>query len=182
MQAGFPEVGQVEERKQVVGFPFYSVSSNGRVYRETKNSRNEIGHEIRGAVDRYGYRYVCLSNGENIIKKKVHHLVLDAFDRERMAGEQCRHLNNVRSDNRIDNLCWGTNQENIDDQERHGTRMFGEAHPRAKLKRCEAEEVYRLAQLGLNQDLIGKMFRISKHSVSSINNKVNWRSLHETAN
>jgi hypothetical protein len=42
---------------------------------------------------------------------------------------QCRHLNGIPTDNRIENLCYGTISENIRDQVRHGTHYAaGKTH------------------------------------------------------
>ena len=166
-------------RKVIPGFEDYSVDEYGNVFRETPNSRNEYGHKLKPATDRYGYKYVAVSNGEKIIKKKVHHLVLMAHDRLPKDGEQCRHLNGFAHDNCIGNLMWGYAQENSDDQIKHGTRMNGERHHNNRLKKCEAEEVYRLSHSGVvNQEYIAKMFMIAPETVSSIKNKRIWKCLH----
>lgn len=51
----------------------------------------------------------------------VHTLVLEAFAGVRPEGGVCRHLNGVAHDNRLSNLAWGTQAENVSDQVRHGT-------------------------------------------------------------
>ncbi len=54
----------------------------------------------------------------------IHILVLEAFvgPRPMINGRKAegRHLNDVRTDNRLENLAWGTHQDNVDDRERKG--------------------------------------------------------------
>jgi len=66
-----------------------------------------------------GHQYVTLHPGR--VFKFVHALVLEAFDRSRPEGTQCRHLDGDPTNNRLDNLAWGTPSENTLDAVRHGT-------------------------------------------------------------
>ena len=50
----------------------------------------------------------------------VHAFVLRAFRGLRPAGMVARHLNGIKTDNRLGNLKWGTPGENRDDMFRHG--------------------------------------------------------------
>ncbi|MDE2095631.1 MAG: HNH endonuclease [Patescibacteria group bacterium] len=80
------------------------------------------------------YRQVCLVDGSGNKKYSlVHRLVLEAFIGPCPPGMECRHLNGNRSDNRLENLCWGTRIENVEDKRKHGTILRGEMNPNAKL-------------------------------------------------
>lgn len=59
-----------------------------------------------------GYHYVTLFVNKVRIRKAVHHLMLETFVGPRPERHQTRHLNNIRGDNRISNLAWGTSLEN----------------------------------------------------------------------
>ena len=56
----------------------------------------------------------------------VHKLVLLAFVGPAPYKHDCRHLNGNPSDNRLENLRWGTRSENILDAVRHNTWMTPE--------------------------------------------------------
>ena len=53
-------------------------------------------------------------------RRYVHHLVAEAFIRPRKAGEYVLHANDDALDNRVENLRYGTHQENIQDSVRNG--------------------------------------------------------------
>jgi hypothetical protein len=53
----------------------------------------------------------------------VHKLVLLAFVGPAPEGQECLHKNGDSSDNRLENLRWGTRSDNIRDAVRHGTWM-----------------------------------------------------------
>lgn len=38
-------------------------------------------------------------------------------------GEKCRHLNDIRTDDKLSNLCWGTHGENIRDAVKNGRKL-----------------------------------------------------------
>jgi hypothetical protein len=50
----------------------------------------------------------------------LHRLMLETFVRPPKAREVGRHLNDDRSDNRLENLAWGTYKDNADDRARNG--------------------------------------------------------------
>lgn len=45
----------------------------------------------------------------------LHRVILETFVGPAPEGAVTRHLNDVRTDNRLENLAWGTQQENMDD-------------------------------------------------------------------
>lgn len=89
--------------------PNYEVSTagqvrriGGRILKTPKNSRGYPGCEVK-----HGYVY-C-----------VHRLVLETFVGSRPNGLETRHLNGIKSDNRLVNLAWGTRKQNSADTFRH---------------------------------------------------------------
>ncbi len=49
----------------------------------------------------------------------IHDLMLTAFVGACPDGMECRHLNDISTDNRRENLCWGTRKENAQDMVRN---------------------------------------------------------------
>lgn len=92
----------------------YSISRAGQVWSHQKNVI------LKGDWSD-GYHRVLLQGGGRKIRRRVHHLVLEAFVGPRPKNAETRHLNGNSSDNRAENLRWGTGSENRQDTLRHGT-------------------------------------------------------------
>ena len=108
-----------EEWLPVVGYEgFYEVSDRGRVWSVGRHvfllAKPEPNHSM-------GYLRVHLSKGGKKSWHRLHTVVLRAFEGDRPAGLEARHLNGVVSDCSRANLTWGTHQQNIADKFRHGT-------------------------------------------------------------
>lgn len=96
--------------EEVLGFEgLYEVSSLGRV-RGLKR-----GNILKPTPDRDGYLRVSLSKDGKWRNHAVHHLVLNAFVGVREPGEETRHLDNIKSNCRLDNLEWSSHQRNMQD-------------------------------------------------------------------
>lgn len=98
----------------VVGFPRYEVSSEGEI-RSGK-------HILKPRPNSNGYLYLTLYREGERHTKRVHLLVAEAFYGQRPPGMVSRHLNGVRTDNRAENLAWGTYRDNVLDAVTHGTQ------------------------------------------------------------
>lgn len=116
----------------------YAVSDDGQV-------RGPKGI-LTQHLDTDGYPMVFLRLPSGRKTRTVHRLVLSAFVGPRPRGLETRHLNGRRTDDRLENLKYGTHAENVADSKRHGTYVppIGEKHGSAKLteevvKRIRAE-------------------------------------------
>jgi len=78
----------------------------------------------------------------------VHRLVLEAFVGTRPAGRQCRHLNGDPIDNRLENLAWGTDEENFADKRSHNPDYFLDAEEIAIIKASTKSQKDLAAEFG----------------------------------
>jgi len=106
----------------VPGWPQYEVSDQGRV-KSLGNQFNRKEKILRPGL-MTGYRHVilCDKKPKRRWKVRIAELVLVVFVGPRPTGLVMRHLNDVRLDDRLSNLTWGTQSENLHDAYNNGRR------------------------------------------------------------
>jgi len=81
------------------------------------------GRVLKACPNSDGYLTVMIGFGKRI-SAMVHTLVLTAFRGPRPHGLMCCHGDDVKTNNHIGNLRWGTRMENKADSIRNGTAVF----------------------------------------------------------
>jgi hypothetical protein len=114
----------------------YKVSTLGRLMRIGRNRGARVGRISLGGKTDKGYLLCHPRKGLDVL---VHRAVLNTFLGPQ-PEMQARHLNGVKSDNRLRNLAWGTNAENQADRVIHGTSNRGHRHPLVKLTKEQVRE------------------------------------------
>lgn len=114
----------------------YEVSNDGLVRSWAGRHGDEAEpHILKQKIDRYGYPVVCLRNRAQcrIEYPTVHRLVALAFIENPEGKPQVNHKNGNKTDNRVENLEWATNAENI--QHAHDMGLISKENLRAGQKR-----------------------------------------------
>jgi hypothetical protein len=118
----------------------YAVSSMGRVFSHERvypTGWRRGPRLLRLASTKTGYLKVDLNDlSGNRSSQQVHRLVARAFLGEPLEGQMVRHLNGLGTDNRLENLAWGTASENTYDAISHGT------HPMTRRASCKRGHPY----------------------------------------
>jgi hypothetical protein len=83
---------------------------------------------LKNFLSAYGYQRVGIpplgDENPNTTQRDVHRLMCEAFHGPPPSDDAVvRHLNGIRTDNRPENLRWGTPAENTADMLRHGTHV-----------------------------------------------------------
>ena len=126
--------------------------------------------------DNYFVVSICKS-GQKQRSYSVHELINLAFHGLKPTGKHIsRHLDGDWSNNKPDNLCWGTYAENEADKKRHGRTASGEKQGIAKLT-DEAVRIIRASiPYGLwNTEDAAKVFGVTPHHISVIARGVGWK-------
>lgn len=154
----------------IPGYPGYDVSETGKVW--SCKSRKIL----KPQRDRGGYLRVCLRRDGETHQRPIHQLVAEAFLGPRPGDFQAvRHLNGDHLDNRPGNLAYGTFAENSRDVVRHGN------HKRTGSPKLTPDHVVAIKRLlaegGLTQQEIGRIYGVSDSAVSRINTGTTFRNM-----
>lgn len=113
--------------REIPRFPNYCVTIGGRVWSKPRRDRlgRHQGEKWLAPTPHHksGHLSVMLTKNKKHHRCFVHHLVLETFIGPRPNGMECRHLDGNPTNNRLDNLKWGTHSENELDKIKHGTHF-----------------------------------------------------------
>lgn len=115
-----------------------------------------------GKYDKSGHVSVVLGHGQS--SSPVHQLVAEAFLGKCPNGQEVLHVNGNPTDNRIENLRYGTRIENILDVYHQGKQW----------KKLSIEDVYNIRfhfLCGFNGKEISKIFGVSENCISQVKNR-----------
>ena len=122
--------------KVIEKYPNYMVSNKGNVkslgrWVNYKNKGKRLKEEkiMNPSVDKDGYQRVGLWKNRKVKYLRVHRLVYEAFVGDIPKGMQVNHINEIKSDNRLENLNlmtpkentnWGSRNERISKKQTNG--------------------------------------------------------------
>lgn len=158
--------------KSVVGYEgLYSISTFGNV-KSFQRNRQII---MNPATTRYDYKRLSLK--KNGVKKSVfvHRLVAKAFIPNPHNKRTVNHKNFNTHDNRVENLEWCTQQENITHSVLNGRNSRGENFGRAKLKETQILEIRKMHNLGFSKNDISAMFNVTPQHIGQVIRKKIWK-------
>ena len=157
---------------------FYEVSRNGEIRSMTRRIPNSRGFDVirrsqhrKLTTDKYGYKVVLLNRAAKYQTRKVHHLVLEAFIGPRPDDSyETLHINGNPADNRVENLRWGTQQENNEDKIRH-SKLKGASNPVAKLTAFQA---FMAMESPLPNEELAKHLNVKPAAIKTLKRGQSW--------
>ncbi len=178
------------EYRTVAGFQGYVVGADGSLWsnrinvprgkgkgRGCASGFSDVYHRVGQNLDDDGYCRCSLKKDGRKHSRRVHILVLEAFAGPRPEGmEVCHFPDRTRTNNRIENLRWGTDKDNANDRTIHGTfaNRKGEAHPLVKLTDADVVEIRRLRETGMYLKDIAARFPVGPQMISLIVRRIRW--------
>ena len=167
----------------IEGYEAYWVTENGRVYsgyRQVSPGGHANGFstvkddkpfkEMTLTLDR-GYYFVGLYKDGKMKKKPVHRIVLEAYlgnSPKPYPHYVACHRNGIPTDNRVENLYWGTPKENSQDMVRMGRQYKGERHWHTRITNEQIREIMAEPRRMGVIPYLSKKYGISKYTVLAI--------------
>lgn len=163
--------------KDIVGFEgLYQVSNLGNVKRLF--SKRVLQERLIGRnIDRYGYVKRVLSKEGKMYFFTEHRLVAIAFIDNPKNKATVNHKNGIKTDNRVENLEWHTNSENMSHAIETGLKdQKGIKHHKCKLTE---EQVLEIRKIGFSETRmsLSKKYGISRTNVLGIIRGKFWKHL-----
>ena len=160
----------------IEGFPGYFVSDDGRVFSEKSGQRKALQPSWQGTRP-HARLGVMLRRGGQSLKRKVHRLVLEVFVGPRPEGQVARHLDGDPTNNRLSNLSWGTQKQNIADALGHGTMLLGEKNGSARLTATQVLEIRERHAAGESMTPLMREFGIDVATISALLHGRTWQAV-----
>jgi hypothetical protein len=160
--------------KWVPGYEnLYSASEDGRVFSHCKSK-----FEMRSYTAKSGYKYIGLYKQGKTKLFTLHVLMLLTFIGEKPTTKhECRHLDGNKSHNHIQNLVWGTRQENVEDNRKNGNFPIGDTHFASKLTSQDVRKIRERLKQGELQKVIARGYGLHRSTIGAIKNGLNWKHL-----
>lgn len=128
---------------------------------------------ITGAPVNYSHRYPRISHGGRWAY--VHVIVCETFHGPQpQEGMFALHENDVATDNRADNIRWGTRKDNTADARRNGLTPEGEKHWFARVTEDDVRAIRARHAGGERGADIARSYGLSRQVIHAITSRKNW--------
>lgn len=168
--------------KIIPGLLHHGVDKDGNVYSRFKQysikGRQGIITTINSEWRKLGLtktRYGYLQAGIGKKSYRVNRLVAMTFISNPEGKQLVCHKNGVKTDNRVENLYWGTALENAQDSLIHGHYLRGSRNPMAKLDNERVKEIWELRKTGKPFYKIAEIYGVSKKLVMLVCQRRIWK-------
>lgn len=133
----------------------YSITSDGKVWSKINKKW------LKPYIMNTGYIRYCFYQGSSETSRHVfaHRLVLETYVEKSYKNALACHRNDIRTDNRVENLYWGDKSSNSIDITKNGNRNFSE----------EEIRIFKLLKSrGFKRRELMKIFKMTQHTAKAI--------------
>lgn len=170
--------------KMVPGFRGYRVGDDGSVWTCWKIVKSQrprrwapVGRWRRlkpGRGCSAGHEAVTLSRGGKTFCIGVHQLVMRTFVGPCPPGMEVCHEDGDGKNNRLTNLRYDTRKGNSKDRIKHGTMLYGEKNPRAKLTEAAVRAI---RQSPDSPNELALRYGVTRRTICLIRERKIWKTL-----
>jgi len=170
-----------ERWEPVVGYKgWYEVSDIGRARNVADRKHTFVGKILKQRIISSGYCGISLCRNGDQHDAIVHRLVMAAFVGQCPEGKEVNHKDGDKTNNRLDNLEYVTQSENMIHAFDTGLHSLGgEKNNMSKLTEENVHEIRRLLRAGLTHKSISALFNVSRSCISLIATGERWAYLKE---
>lgn len=147
----------------------YEVTKDGKIISLKYNKRREV----KGYIDRYGYRRVLLHIDGRRVKYFVHRLVAETYIPNPNDLPQVNHKDGNKLNNNVSNLEWVTVKQNITHAIKNGLRK---QNSRAVLNEEQIKEIKKLFKTKSMREL-ADMYNVSLSCIKHIHAGHTWKNI-----
>src|SRR3990167_1164116 len=168
-------------KQRILSCGCHKVNINGDIFSRIKqfSQKGKIGIQtvlskewtkLNPTVTKSGYKQ-CIIHGRII---RVNRLIAFNFIPNHDGLPESQHKNDIKTDNRVSNLKWGTQQDNANDREKHGNTSRGIKNPNSKLNNILVKKIRNLRpSQSLNK--LAKKFNVSKKLILLVCQRKIWK-------
>lgn len=142
----------------------YLISKEGFVVNE------KTGRKLKPQNNGNGYTKVTLTIQGVQIQKYIHRLVAKAFIPNPENKPQVNHINGIKTDNKVDNLEWCTNQENQIHAHINNLKPNGNKTWNGKFSKKDVKLIFDMDKNKIKRYIIAQKMNCSKSTISDILN------------
>lgn len=162
----------VEQWKELHQFPGYKISSKGRLFSCAKKNAHLGGFRyskkrmLKQRPDHKGYLWSGITVNGQSNHVTIHRAVAIAFIPNPENKPQVNHINCIKTDNRVENLEWCTNQENRNHAVKNNLVPKGERHHYNKFTKDIAQKIIQLHGMDVDRRSVAKELGVSPGTLS----------------
>ena len=171
-------------RKKINGYEKYEIDVDGNVW-SWKNLTTGKVRKLKTGKCSNGYHHVILYKNNERKNISIHRLVASAFIPNPEKKSTVNHINGIKTDNRIENLEWATQLENIRHAIKTGLRNTkGIKHRDAKLTPEIVREIRSIYAARTSRywgaRSLAKKYNVSHNVISDVALRQTWTHIQES--